>query len=403
VSVSPALARPPVLVTDARWRKALAAVRALGRTGHSVIAADSTRAAPAFLSRYVRERRRYPDPSADPEGCLAALSAIAAAHPGLVVLPQDDPMVALVSRRRDAFPAGTHVPLPADEAIRIALDKGATAERAASLGLDVPTTVAVDPSGDVCAALAPLGFPLVLKPRTAWGSQGVRVVERESDLPSSVKQLAEGFGRLIAQEWIPPGAPALGVSCLLNQRGELRAAFTHQRLREFPVGGGPSTLRESVHRPELVAASVRLLRALDWRGFAMVEWRTDPRDGKPHLLEINPRFVGSLALALAAGVDFPSLLYDVAVTGDCAAVPSYPAGVRCRWLIPGDLLHFVANPARMSLEPSFFEFRGKNLVYDDWARDDPLPSIAEVGVVAAQALRPRMWRYVFKRSEKLPA
>jgi predicted ATP-grasp superfamily ATP-dependent carboligase len=134
----------------------------------------------------------------------------------------------------------------------------------------------------------------------------------------------------------------------------------------------------------------------------MLEWRTDPRDGHPHLLEINPRFVGSLALAIAAGVDFPTLLYDVAVTGDCAPVTSYPSGVRCRWLVPGDLLHFVSNPARMALEPSFFQFRDANLHYDDWASDDPLPSLAEVAIVVGQALRPRMWRYVFDRGEKLP-
>jgi predicted ATP-grasp superfamily ATP-dependent carboligase len=399
----PTAAAPPVLVTDARWRKSLAAVRALGRSGHAVIAADATRAAPAFFSRYTRERLRYPDLARDPSGCLDALVGAARRHPGLVLLPQEDPTVELMSRRRDSFPSGTAIPLPPHEAVATALDKAATARRARAVGIDVPETVEVDASrpGTIGNA-AELGFPLVVKPRTAWGSQGVRVVRSRDELEPTVRALAAGFGSLIAQEWIPPGGEALGSSCLVNRSGVLRAGFVHRRLREFPVSGGPSTLRESVVRPDLLEASMRLLQALGWVGFAMLEWRTDPRDGRPHLLEINPRFVGSLALAIAAGVDFPSLLYDVAVSGDCAAVASYRAGVRCRWLVPGDLLHFVTNPQRMRLTPSFFSFRGKDLHYDDWASDDPLPSLVELGVVAAQALRPRMWRYVLHRGERLP-
>jgi predicted ATP-grasp superfamily ATP-dependent carboligase len=159
----------------------------------------------------------------------------------------------------------------------------------------------------------------------------------------------------------------------------------------------------SVVRPDLVAASVRLLAGLRWTGFAMVEWKTDPRDGIPRLLEINPRFVGSLELALRSGVDFPYLLYQVATTGDCPEVTAYKVGQLCRWLVPGDVLHFLANPERARLEPSFFRFRGPELAYDDWARDDPLPSIAQLGVIALQALRPSMWRYVRRRTTPMPA
>ncbi len=41
----------------------------------------------------------------------------------------------------------------------------------------------------------------------------------------------------------------------------------------------------------------------------MVEFKLDPRDNTPKLMEINPRFWGSLALAIESGVNFPYLLY----------------------------------------------------------------------------------------------
>lgn len=42
----------------------------------------------------------------------------------------------------------------------------------------------------------------------------------------------------------------------------------------------------------------------------MVEWKVDLRDGRPKLMEINPRFWGSLELAVRSGVNFPSLYAD---------------------------------------------------------------------------------------------
>jgi len=242
----------------------------------------------------------------------------------------------------------------------------------------------------------------VVKPRRGWGSQGVTVVERPDQLASAYASVHAVFPDPLVQERIPAEGDAHGVSCLFNAAGRLRAVFVHRRLREYPLSGGPSTLRESVDRPDLVALSARLLESLGWTGFAMVEWKTDPRDGVARVLEVNPRFVGSLELAVQSGVDFPWLLHQVATTGDCPEVKSYTVGRLCRWLLPGDLLHFLANPARWRLEPSFFRFRAPNLGYDDWARDDPVPSFAQIGVIGVQALRPSMWRYVRRRSTPMP-
>jgi predicted ATP-grasp superfamily ATP-dependent carboligase len=103
----------------------------------------------------------------------------------------------------------------------------------------------------------------------------------------------------------------------------------------------------------------------------MVEFKVDPRDNEPKLMELNPRFWGSLALAIHAGVDFPYLLYKMAMGEEFEPVVEYKVGVRCRWLLPGDILHFFQNPKRFRLKPSFFRFRG---THDDiLSCDDPMP------------------------------
>ncbi len=68
----------------------------------------------------------------------------------------------------------------------------------------------------------------------------------------------------------------------------------------------------------------------------MLEFKRDARDGTAKLLEINGRFWGSLQLAVDAGIDFPYLLYRLAVDGDVEPAFSYREGIRLRWWL-GDV------------------------------------------------------------------
>jgi predicted ATP-grasp superfamily ATP-dependent carboligase len=103
-------------------------------------------------------------------------------------------------------------------------------------------------------------------------------------------------------------------------------------VREIPPSGGVSVCRESIAPPpSLVIAGTRLLEALDWQGVAMVECKYDPRSDRYYVMEINPRFWGSLQLAIDAGVDFPALLVACALGDLPAPVTTYRVGVRSRW------------------------------------------------------------------------
>src|ERR1700676_4914083 len=119
----------------------------------------------------------------------------------------------------------------------------------------------------------------------------------------------------------------------------------------------------------------------------MVEFKLDPRDGVPKLMEINPRFWGSIALAICAGADFPTMAVDLA-TGQRVVASPYAIGKRARWLVPGDVAHSIANPRRFALEPSFFQFFAPNLCYDEFDRHDVRGGVATVLAAAASVFDP---------------
>ena len=90
-----------------------------------------------------------------------------------------------------------------------------------------------------------------------------------------------------------------------------------------------------------MADAEKLLVALNWHGVAMVEFKLDP-DGQHWLMEINPRFWGSLALAIDAGVDFPMGLLRIARGEKPVPQPAYLSNIYTRDLRT-DVEWFKAN------------------------------------------------------------
>lgn len=364
-----------VLILDGMWSKTVAAVRSLGRHGLKVTAGEVTRLAAALFSRHAARRAVYPSPVTEPQAFLAWLDR--ELDNGYdAVLPFETVTQEFLAVHRTRIESRTRFPFAPLQAMRLMGDKAETTKRAAALGLIVPRTVY--PHSVEEAALVLKDFPAsaVVKPRTSSGSRGLLYVSRSEDLLSSYRDVHARHPFPIVQERIPAGGEAIGVGALYN-KGKARALFAFKRLREYPVTGGPSTLRMSIRHPAAEAAAERLLDSVNWHGPAMVEFKTDPADGRPRFLEVNPRFWGSLPLAIKAGVDFPWLLYRMAVDGDVEPVREYRTGVVVRSLIPGEILHFLTRRGHVRPEIPAEARRGRE--GDDLiSLEDPLPVVGRV-------------------------
>ena len=108
------------------------------------------------------------------------------------------------------------------------------------------------------------------------------------------------------------------VAMVMNH-GVLKGHVVYRQLRDYPFSGGQATLRVSVDHPEAVVHFERLLRELRWHGVCQADFLVAEKTGIPYLIDINPRFWGSLMQGVASGVDFPYLLYRIASDGDVEA------------------------------------------------------------------------------------
>lgn len=165
---------------------------------------------------------------------------------------------------------------------------------------------------------------------------------------------------------------------MLFNQGEPRAICAYKNIRVFPITGGPSTARVSIRHPKMEKYAITLLKELDYHGVAEVEFIVDKKTKEPFLMEVNPRFWGSVNQAIRAGVDFPFLLYTMAMEGDVQPVFTYKVGIKTRWML-GDsraLVDYIRTKKRVEILKDFFKLYGQ--YYDDISFSDPLPTIMEI-------------------------
>ena len=387
------------LLTPGDLRSALAVTRSLGRRGIKVTVADEGGKSLAGTSRYCQASVRVPSAARSGEAFVSAIRQEVARGKHRVVIPADDISLSLIAQARSEFEGLTALPFPDFETVQAAHDKGALTALAAEAAIPVPRTVVVRGPADLESAIKQVGFPAVVKARVSRFSHGgqwktggaVHYVRTAAELDDAFRAVHAVVPCPLVQEHIP--GDGRGVFVLMN-RGRLRAAFAHRRLREKPPSGGVSVLSESIGLdPKLLEHAERILEALKWHGVAMVEFKHDSRDGVTKLLEINGRFWGSLQLAVDSGVDFPYLLYRLAVDGDIDPVFTYRVGVRLRWWL-GDLDWLLIRlrergslARRLKALPEFLRPAGRGARAEVFRPDDPAPAIRELSLYSRALLR----------------
>jgi predicted ATP-grasp superfamily ATP-dependent carboligase len=332
-----------VLVTDDGFRASLGIVRTLGRRGIGVsVLADSPMML-ASCSRYCSARYLLPPPtSAD---FLPALLELLAARRFDVILPAEYAFTSALARHKADILPLARLELSGFRQIRAAADKRLMLELATRCGVPVPQTVAPKSFEDAIIRSRKLRFPVVVKACRETADERPRRVPSHRELERIYGALCGKDGSKDPLPLIQEFTPGSNASFFaLYQEGSCKRIFMHRRIREGLPSRRVSCCAESFYDPRLKEYGKRLLDRLRWHGVAMVEFRRDQRDGDYKLLEINPRFWGSLDLAIAAGVDFPYYVCQMAQGQTLTYSENYRRDLRYHWPLQ-DVRHALSRPA----------------------------------------------------------
>lgn len=374
-----------VLVLDDDTRVFLGVVRSLGRRGLEVHAAPANLASPALASTFIAKIHRIPPYLVGPERWVERVRGLIEAHDYRLVIPCSDTMLAILSCHADAL-GRDRLAIPAPEVVELFTDKQATRKLAKELGVPVAQGRLLTAKDKAEAVRAEFGLPLILKPRSS--ATGDDVQKRYAQLVADADELHDALPQAIEDGYLCEAffeGAGVGLS-VLARGGRVVRAFQHRRLAEAIEGGSCCRIGEEVD-PGLLAGVEAIVRAAGLDGVAMFEFRQNPETRKFILLEVNPRFWGSLPLALVSGADFPAALYDRIVHGSAPAWGDVACGCEKRELA-GEydrLLRRLSTaesrfPKLCIAAAEMLEWLPRLIsgrVFDSWAADDKAPWVQE--------------------------
>ena len=132
--------------------------------------------------------------------------------------------------------------------------------------------------------------------------------------------------------------------------------------------------------------SIALLKAIQWEGVAMVEYRLNPLTGEAQLMEINGRFWGSFPLAVECGAGFALIAYSLESGLGQPSLKAVKSVARCR-MVATEIKRLV----RIVFQPS--------LIADRSFKIKKLPEIVRF---FADFLRPGVSYYVGSLADPKP-
>lgn len=279
---------------------------------------------------------------------IAVLRDVARRHADtpLLLVVNAEHEVEWLMRNRELLERHYVIPYASNEVLRLAGDKTALDAACTRLGIAVPATQPVDLSAAEDGGWSPpsleLTFPVVLKPAVSAehllmsfpGKRKVYTAASQDEASAVLRRLADAGLRevVLAQELIP-GDDTQGrtVTCYADRSGQVTMMSSGQLLLGLHaptmIGNSATILTEA--QPELEQQTAALLRELGFTGFANVDIKIDPRDGRAHFLDLNPRIgrpnyyanVAGRNPARAVVADFRA---ELGVPGE-PAVPQYSA------------------------------------------------------------------------------
>ncbi|HYK92432.1 MAG TPA: ATP-grasp domain-containing protein, partial [Thermoplasmata archaeon] len=262
------------------------------------------------LSRYCAGKVVYPDPVFAPEDfqrCMLELSP----QFDFIVPTKEKALLTTAQIKTEIEAKGATLPIAGYESMQLATNKVEVLRRAGTLGLHVPRTVTTSKQPSIDEIEQRVGSPFIMKASTEIGLPPIErhflVRAGDTDLFEEKFNALSAYGPVILQEFVRGWGA--GVALLYSGSGDLVAFAGHRRLFEVFSDGGPSVLATTMVHPGALDQARRLLEGLSWKGIAMVEFRVNTKD-EAVFMEVNPRFWGTLSLAIASGVDFPSLLLE---------------------------------------------------------------------------------------------
>lgn len=287
-----------VLITGCGGAIGLGLAKAL-RTGSKelhFIGADSDLYAAFF---HLKRKRRlfsntYTLPMADQPDYTQKIIDICRRERVDVILPGTDAELEKLSALKNKIAKiGTKIIISNPKTIKTCRDKWLTYR---NLSACLPIVKSALPEIGIEKALKITGLPAIIKPRLGWGSRQTYKVESAE----KARIIMKSVEKPVIQTYLE--GDEYTVDGLANSHGKALCIVPRRRIKVF---AGLSFQGITVRDRQLIELGKKITHHL--RIVGPFNFQAKKIDGKPTIIEINPRFAGTGILSVKAGVNIPFL------------------------------------------------------------------------------------------------
>ena len=305
---------------------------------------------------------------------------------GWVVFPNSDDSVYVLSKYKDILEEYYRIPTPSWKVIRNVYIKKNTYQLAEKHGISTPKTYY--PENIEALMALNLDYPAVIKPSIRDNFYNkVKIKGFKINNPEELEKTYQYVcsiidpSEVLVQDFIPGGPSHLYSFCPFFKNGKILASIMGRRSRQHPMDfGHASTFAELVNIPQMKSSAKQFLNLIGYYGIGEVEFIHDPRDDQYKLLELNPRVWGWHTLAIAAGLDYPYLLYQDMI-GERMEFPDSLDQMKWVRLSTDTATVFLEIiKGRMKIGDYLKSMKGKKS-FAIFTHEDPLPFFAEIAMI----------------------
>ena len=185
-------------------------------------------------------------------------------------------------------------------------------------GLQVPATAVVTSAAELAAVHYRVPYPMFVK----GVFYGATLAHNLDDAVTAFHKVVAQWGIPVVVQTLIPG-DELNIVAVGDGEGGLVGCVAMKKLVITDKGKGWAGV--TIKDPALIEVTQQFMAATKWRGPCELEIIRDRR-GTLHLIEINPRFPAWVYLSVAAGMNLPQAVVELALGRPRPAMRDYAAG-----------------------------------------------------------------------------
>ena len=311
-------------------------------------------------------------------GLLAIKDSLPSSKP-LLLLTQDKDVVE-ISESREMIESFFTLLLSPKEVVETMMEKTKFTRYALSQDLSVPVTSFVSEKNELISNENKINYPVIVKPYLVHATK----VFNKQELRVLIDKLESlNYKSLIVQEYIEGNDDNLFFCFLLfDHAGKLVHKMIAQKLRQWPVSYGTTSLAKTTINIALERELDKFITSTELKGFCSIEYKYDQIRDKFFIMEPTiGRFNQQVALTAKSGVNFPIAMVKV-LLGQQVGIIKQTNEVY--WIYESnDIFSYFKSPKNYGYFRIFFKPHINVL----FSLSDPLPIINEIQMLAKKKLR----------------